>query len=61
MIGATSDQKMKSQKVSLQTGLVDENNGVYISHEHIARTLLYRLGIEEDLGDYREPPIEALL
>ena len=61
VIGATSDQKMKSQKVSLQTGLVDENNGVYLSHEHIARTLLYRLGIEEDLGDYREPPIEALL
>ena len=52
---------MKSQKVDLQTGLVDEDNGVYVSHEHIARTLLYRLGIEDDLGDYREPPIQALL
>ena len=61
VIGATSDQKMKSQKVNLQTGLVDDESGVYISHEHIARTLLYRLGIEEDLGDYREPPIQALL
>ena len=61
VIGATSDNKMKSQKVDLQTGQVDEDNGVYVSHEHIARTLLYRLGIEDDLGDYREPPIQALL
>jgi hypothetical protein len=61
VIGATSDQKMKSQKVDLATGEVDNDNGVYISHEHIARTLLYRLGVEDDLGDYREPPISALL
>ena len=61
MIGATSDQKMSSQKVDLATGEVDNDNGVYISHEHIARTLLYRLGVEDDLGDYREPPISALL
>ena len=61
VIGGTSDYKMKSQKVDLQTGLVDSENGSYISHEHIARTLLYRLGVEDDLGDYREPPIQALL
>ena len=61
VIGGTSDYKMKSQKVNLQTGLVDPENGSYISHEHIARTLLYRTGVEEDLGDYREPPIQALL
>jgi uncharacterized protein (DUF1501 family) len=61
VIGATSDQKMKSQKVDLATGGIDSENGTYISHEHIARTLLYRLGIEDDIGDYREPPISALL
>ena len=61
VIGATSDQKMKSQKVDLATGAIDSENGTYISHEHIARTLLYRLGIEDDIGDYREPPISALL
>lgn len=61
VIGATSELKMKSQKVDLQTGLVDEQNGTYISHEHIARTLLYRLGVSDDLGDYRTPPIGALL
>ena len=61
VIGATSEIKMKSQKVDLQTGLVDEQNGTYISHEHIARTLLYRLGVTDDLGDYRSSPIGALL
>ena len=55
------DHQMKSQKVDLQTGLVDEQNGIYISHEHIARTLLYRLGVRDDLGDYRTSPIGALL
>ena len=61
VIGGTSDNKMKSQKVNLQSGQIDPDNGTYISHEHIARTLLYRLGISDDLGDYREPPISALL
>ena len=34
---------------------------VFISHEHIARTLLHRLGVTDDIGDFREPPITALL
>ena len=48
VIGGTSDQK--NEKVDLVTGMVDAENGVYLSHEHIARTLLYRLGVQDDLG-----------
>ncbi|MEC7987801.1 MAG: DUF1501 domain-containing protein [Myxococcota bacterium] len=61
IIGATSENKMRAQAVDLATGMVDNENGERISHEHIARTLLYSVGITDDIADVRVPPIDALL
>ena len=61
IIGATDPNKMRSQAVDLSTGLVDNDYGERISHEHIARTLLSSVGISDDIADLRKDPITALL
>ena len=61
VIGATSDLKMRSQGVDLATGVVDNDYGERISHEHIARTLLSSIGVTDDIADLRTSPITALL
>ena len=60
VIGATSDLGMLSQAVDLETGAVSEA-GESITHAHIARTLLHGIGVEDDVGDFRVPPVRALL
>jgi hypothetical protein len=35
--------------------------GELISNNHIARTLLHMIGIEDDVGDYRKGPVLAML
>ena len=52
---------MAAQRVDLETGLVDPDNGVSIEHEHVTRTLLESVGITEDVADLRVDPIQALL
>lgn len=61
IIGATDEVKMRAQGVNLETGQVDNENGERISHEHVARTLLASIGIDDDIADLRTPPINALL
>ena len=60
VIGASSDIGKQAQPVDLSTGLVHES-GELLTNNHIARSLLHSIGIEEDLGDYRANPILALL
>ena len=36
-------------------------SGELLTNNHIARSLLHSIGIEEDLGDYRAEPILAML
>ena len=60
VIGASHAKNMAAQAIDLQTGAVDEN-GSTVSVENIAATLIKSLGIEEDIGDYRVPTIDALL
>ena len=60
MIGASHEKSMAAQAIDLQTGSVDEN-GSTVSVENIAATLIKSLGIEDDVGDYRVPTIDALL
>ena len=60
IIGGTHNKGMAAQSINLATGAIDEN-GTAIAHEHIASTLIHSLGVEEDVGDFRAPPIEALL
>ena len=60
IIGASSDVGMQAQGVDLATGQLDAE-GALITNNHVARTLMQSIGIEEDVGDYREEPISALL
>lgn len=60
VIGASHEKSMAAQAIDLQTGSVDEN-GSTVSVENIAATLIKSLGIEDDVGDYRVPTIDALL
>ena len=60
VIGASHERSMAAQAIDLQTGAVDEN-GHTVSVENIAATLIKSLGIEDDVGDYRVPTIDALL
>jgi len=60
VIGQTSDLGMLAQPVDLDTGQLSDG-GELMTNEHVARTLLAGIGIEEDVGDYREAPIRALL
>ena len=60
VIGATSDIGMQAQAVDLSTGALSES-GELIGNNHIARTLLHSIGVEADVGDFRAPPVMALL
>ena len=60
VIGASSDVGRQAQPVDLATGLVHES-GELLTNNHIARSLMHSIGIEEDLGDYRAEPILAML
>ena len=60
VIGASHEKNMAAQAIDLLTGAVDEN-GSTVSIDNIAATLVKSLGIEEDIGDYRVPTIDALL
>jgi len=60
IIGGTSDVGMQALPTDLSTGLPSDE-GAFIGNNHIARTLLHSIGIEEDVGDFREPPVLALL
>ena len=60
VVGASSDLGMQAQAVDLSTGQVSES-GERIGNNHIARTLLHSIGVEEDVGDFRAPAVPALL
>ena len=60
VIGATSDVGMQAQAVDLSTAALSDA-GELIGNNHIARTLLHSIGVEEDVGDFRVPPLLALL
>ena len=60
VVGASSDLGMQAQAVDLGTGQVSES-GERIGNNHIARTLLHSIGVEEDVGDFRAPAVPALL
>ena len=53
---------MLAQPVDLKTGALDlSSSGELIGNNHIARTLLHGIGIEDDVGDFRVEPVLALL
>ena len=60
VIGASSDLGMEAQAVDLNTGNVSAS-GELIGNNHIARTLLHSVGVEDDVGDFRVSPLLALL
>lgn len=60
VLGATTDAGMLAQPVDLATGAVS-GAGELLTNNHIARSLLHSIGVEEDVGDFRAPPIPALL
>jgi len=60
VIGATSDLGMQAQPVDLVTGALD-SAGEVIGNNHIARTLLHSIGVDEDVGDFRASPVLSLL
>ena len=60
VLGATTDLGMMASPVDLVTGEVSPM-GELIGNNHIARTLLHSIGIEEDVGDFRVDPIQALM
>ena len=60
VIGQSSEINMLSQPVDLITGSLS-SSGDLIGNNHIARTLLHSIGVEDDLGDYRVDPLLALL
>ena len=51
---------MLSEPIDLSIGAVSAA-GEHVTHAHIARTLLQGIGIEDDVGDFRVPPVPALL
>lgn len=61
VVGETHPIRMAGQAVDLATGQVDVENGTQVEPAHIARTLLESIGITDDIGDFRVPPIPALL
>ncbi len=60
VLGATTDLGMMASPFDLATGTVSAM-GELVGNNHIARTLLHSIGIEEDIGDFRANPITALL
>ena len=60
VIGASTDIGMQAEFVDLMTGQVSPN-GEIITNDHIARTLMHSIGVTDDIGDYRQNPIDALL
>jgi hypothetical protein len=60
VLGATTDLGMMASPIDLATGAVSPV-GELVGNNHIARTLLHSIGIEEDIGDFRANPIAALL
>ena len=51
VIGATSDLGMQAQPIDLTTGVLDAG-GEVIGNNHIARTLLHSIGVDDDIGDF---------
>lgn len=60
VVGETTDLGMQAQPVDLETGELSAS-GELIGNNHVARTLLHLIGVEEDIGDFRAPPVSALL
>ena len=60
VIGGTTDVGMQAQPIDLSSGEITEE-GEMVGNNHIARTLLHSIGMEEDVGDFRAPPLLALL
>ncbi|MEC7985997.1 MAG: DUF1501 domain-containing protein [Myxococcota bacterium] len=60
IIGASSDIGMQAQAVDLHSGQLSAD-GEILTNNHVARTLLHSIGLEDDVGDYRAEPISALL
>lgn len=60
VLGATTDLGMMASPVDLTTGALSPM-GELIGNNHIARTLLHSIGVEEDIGDFRANPIGALM
>ena len=60
VLGATTDLGMMASPMDLATGAVSPT-GELVGNNHIARTLLHSIGIEEDVGDFRADPFVALM
>jgi uncharacterized protein (DUF1501 family) len=60
VLGATTDLGMMASPVDLETGAVSAA-GELIGNNHIARTLLHSIGLEDDVGDFRVDPYLALM
>ena len=60
IIGRTTDLGMQAQPVDLSTGTVAAS-GEVLTNEHIARSLLHSIGVEDDVADYRADPVLSLL
>jgi hypothetical protein len=60
VVGASSDVGMAPQAVDLATGAVSAG-GVILRPEHIHRSLLHMIGVEDDIDDLRADAVGALL
>ena len=59
-MGASTDLGMLASPVDLVSGAVSPT-GELVGNNHIARTLLHSIGIDDDIGDFRADPVRALL
>ncbi|MEC9389298.1 MAG: DUF1501 domain-containing protein [Myxococcota bacterium] len=60
VLGASTDLGMLASPVDLASGAVSPT-GELVGNNHIARTLLHSIGIDDDIGDFRVDPFRALL
>jgi len=60
VLGASTDLGMLASPVDLLSGEVSPM-GELIGNNHIARTLLHSIGVDNDIGDFRVEPVRALM
>lgn len=60
VVGSTSDSGMQALSVDLTTGALDPS-GQALTPEHIGRTLVQSIGLDDDVGDFRVEPAPALM
>ena len=60
VLGASTDLGMLASPVDLVSGAVSPM-GELLGNNHIARTLLHSIGVDDDIGDFRVDPVHALM